>query len=345
MRSGPSASGPGCVRSDGVLRTRSTLLFALILLLSSALVVWWTAFQLGASAELAAAAQALAAGDVAGAATALGAEDGRSLADLAAARRTMFASEGVFLLLVLGGLAWLWVASVRREHDARSAQDRFLAGATHELKTPLATLVLLLESLRDDRVPTGKRAAWLGNGLREAARLERGLDNVLTAAGLRTTRDLPTPQPGDLAADVRTAVDAMRGRADAGGIVFATDCPDSLPARRDATAVQLVLRNLLDNAIKYSPAGGTVRVRLCADGGDAVLAVADDGRGLDADELGRAFEPFWRGSDAATGGSGLGLHLVRELVAAHGGSVAAASAGRDCGCTFTVRWPRNEVRA
>jgi len=328
-----------------VLRTRSTLLFALILLLSSALVVWWTAFQLGASAELAAAAQALAAGDVAGAAKALGAEDGRSLADLAASRRTMFASEGVFLLLVLGGLGWLWVASVRREHDARSAQDRFLAGATHELKTPLATMVLLLESLRDDRVPTEKRASWLANGLREAARLERGLDNVLTAAGLRTTRGLPKPQPGDLAADVGTAIDAMRERGAAGDIVIATDCPPSLPAHRDATAVQIVVRNLLDNAIKYTPAGGTVRVRLRADGGDAVLEVADDGRGLDAEELARAFEPFWRGSDAATGGTGLGLHLVRELVAAHGGSVAAASAGRDRGCTFTVRLPRHEVRA
>jgi two-component system CheB/CheR fusion protein len=99
------------------------------------------------------------------------------------------------------------------------------------------------------------------------------------------------------------------------------------------------LRNLLDNAIKYSQAGGAVRVELDRGDAEAVIRVRDDGRGMDGDELENAFRPFWRGSDKATGGTGLGLHLVREIVQAHGGAVAVASEGPGRGCEVTVRLP------
>jgi signal transduction histidine kinase len=251
----------------------------------------------------------------------------------------MFASEGVFFGVVLLGLGWLYLASVRREVALRANQDRFLAAATHELKTPLATIVLLLESLRGDRLPAEKRGRYLDTGLREAARLEHGLDNVLTAAGLRTASRRLQPQPGDLVADTRAAVDALRPRALAADIDLRVDAPTALPAVRDGAALQVVLRNLLDNAIKYSPPGSavTMAVRDCID--HAELAVQDCGRGLDATEQAHAFEAFWRGSDIASGGTGLGLHLVHELVQAHGGQVTAASAGRDRGSVFTVLLP------
>ena len=111
---------------------------------------------------------------------------------------------------------------------------------------------------------------------------------------------------------------------------------------RDPEAMQLVLHNLLDNAIKYSPPGGTVTLSVTVVDGRARLAVADRGRGLDTQELAHAFEPFWRGSDVATGGAGLGLHLVSELVAAHRGSVAVHSDGRDRGAEFVVWLPLTE---
>lgn len=339
MRSGPSATRCGCVRSEGVPRPRSSLLFASILALSFALSLWWTIFLVVTSGELADAGRRLAAGDVDGAAKALGATDAASLVELAARRRLMFASEGAFFAVVTAGLGWLYVASLRREARARSAQDRFLAGATHELKTPLATIVLLLESLRDDRVAKEKRQQYLATGLQEAERLERGLDNVLTAAGLRTTARVARTQPGDLVADLHRAVAAVRGRALASDVAIDVVAPEQLLTQRDEAGLQLVFRNLLDNAIKYSPASGRVRVALTTDGAQARLEVRDDGRGMDDDERTHAFEPFWRGSDTAAGGTGLGLHLVQQLVQAHGGSVHAHSDGRGRGSSFVVQLP------
>ena len=326
-------------------RSPSSILFALILCLSFALVVWWTIFQVQASGELEAAGLRLLAGDTDGAARALGAHDAASLPQVAHTRYWMFYSEGIVFGAILLASGWLYAASERREAQLRRSQDRFLAAATHELKTPLATIVLLLESLRDERLPMDKRARYLQNGLLEAERLERGLVNVLTAAGLRTGVRHDAPQAGDLAADVRTAVAAMSPRATAAEVTLQIDAPATLPCSRDPEAVQLVLRNLLDNAVKYSPAGSTVTIALVAADDEAAIRVHDQGRGLDDEELQHVFRPFWRGSDLASGGTGLGLHLVRELVLSHGGSVAVDSEGRGRGAVFTVRLPRRDPHA
>jgi len=310
-----------------------------VLCLSFALLAWWATFLLFASADLTAASEQLVAGTPDGVAQALGAPDAESLAVIGERRKWMFASEAVFFAIVLAVCGLLFLASVRREAALRRNQDRFLAAATHELKTPLATISLLLESLRDGRVPEEKRQRYLSNGLLEAERLERGLHNVLKAAGLRSAGTSTAKTTGNLTADVQQAVEAMQARALAADVQLRVDAPDELPAQRDAAAIQLVLRNLLDNAIKFSPADTAVEVGLERHGGEARLTVHDAGRGLDEDERQHAFEPFWRGDDRASGGTGLGLHLVREMVAAHGGSVQAESPGRDQGSTFVVRIP------
>ncbi len=322
-----------------MVRSPSSLLFGLILSLSFALVTWWTLFQWFASDALATASVHLAANAAEPAARALGADSVADLGELARRRRAMFASEGGFFALVLLGLGWLYVKSMQREQRLRATQDRFLAAATHELKTPLATVQLLLESLRDGRVVPDKLPRYLDTGLLEIERLGRGLDNVLTAAGLRSTQRTLHMQPGDLTADVQAAVAAVRGRALAAEVELHADAAGPLPCDRDPTAMQLILRNLLDNAIKYTPPGGRVDVRTSADRGSARIEVADSGRGMDQNELQHAFAPFWRGSDTASGGTGLGLHLVRQLVTEHGGTVQADSGGRDRGSVFQLRLP------
>jgi signal transduction histidine kinase len=321
----------------------SITLFALILCFSLILVGWWTWLQMNACSALQSASEQLALGQADAAAKTLGADSARSLAQLAAHRRVMFLSEGLTfeIALLFGGV--LFFTSMRREARLRAGQDRFLAAATHELKTPLATIRLLLESLAADTVPAQKRARHLQSGLREIDRLERGLTNVLTAAGLRTAVRPLRLETGDLAADVQQALASMAARAEAAAVELQAEAMTPAVTARDAEALQLILHNLLDNAIKYSAPGSRVSVHLRRDGPAFAVAVRDQGRGLSSEELGHAFQPFWRGKDTATGGVGLGLHLTRELARAHGGSVEVSSEGRGRGAEFVLRLPAGDA--
>ena len=318
----------------------SSLLFSVLLAFNLALVAWWTIFQVHETHELESAGQLLAANDIAGAARVLGADSAADLQRVALARRRMFTSEGITFAVIalLGGLSVF--AALRRDHRRRLEQDRFLAGATHELKTPLATIQLLLESLQGDRLPIEKRARYLQSGLLEAHRLERGLTNVLTAAGLRTTKHRAKARSnGDFKVDVERAIASIQPRAEAAGITIKASLTPVILIR-DAEAMQLVLHNLLDNAIKFSQAGKSIDVQLLTDDRDAVLYIRDHGKGMDQETQRNAFLPFWRGTDPAIGGTGLGLPLVRELMRAQGGSATAHSEGADQGSEFTIRLPR-----
>lgn len=325
----------------GVSRSPSSILFGMILCLSLALVLWWTLFQARASRELEAAGAELAAGNIAGTAAAFGVSSGAEVQKLGQSRFWMFVSEGAVFVIVLIISGWLFRSSKRNENTLRTSQDRFLAGATHELKTPLATITLLLESLRDNRLAPEKRSHYLRMGLLEADRLERGLTNVLVAAGLRTAKAPGPRTEGDLGDDIRSVVTALEPRAAAARVNVSSIISEPVSTLRDPEAIQLILHNLLENAIKHSPPETKVEVELTADETMARIVVRDQGRGLDSQELAHAFEPFWRGSDGVTGGSGLGLHLVRQLIEAHGGSVEAKSNGRDEGAVFAVNLPRS----
>lgn len=322
----------------------SSILFSLVLAFSLALVSWWTWFQVREAGELRRAGELLAAGQTQAAARALGAEDIASVPEMARRHRVMFLSEGIVfaVILLLGGV--LFYAAMRREKRMEKNQQRLLAGTTHELKTPLATIRLGLESLQDERLPPERRARYLESMLSEADRLEAGLTNLLTAAGLRATGRVVRPQEGDLAADLRKAVSAIRNRSEAAGVSVRLTTPATAPAHRDAVAMQVILHNLLDNAVKYSTPDGVVDVRLDVEKGAALVAITDQGRGMSREDLAQAFEPFYRGTDEQTGGAGLGLHLVRELVLAHGGTVEAHSEGSGRGTQLRVRLPLDGTR-
>lgn len=323
---------------------KGPLLTACLLVANLALVAWWTGFQVAQATSLEEAGRLLARGEVDEAARSLGATDAQTLPEVAAARRRMFLSEGLAFTAVLALAGFGVVALLRREAKLRADQDRFLAGATHELKTPLATIQLLLESLRDERLPKEKRDRYLQSGLLEGQRLEYGLTNLLTAAGLRSANARRSARSeGDLADDVRRAIAKLQARAEAAGVRICEDRVDSVRLSRDPEALQLVLHNLLDNAVKYSTRGAKVTVSLSDDTNAALLAVRDEGMGMDDETLANAFVPFWRGRDSGTGGTGLGLFLVRELVESHGGTVSAASDGQGKGATLTVRLPRRSA--
>jgi signal transduction histidine kinase len=237
-----------------------------------------------------------------------------------------------------------------REAEARAQvalrdRDEFLAVASHELRTPIATLELNLSRLNQERAapdrPAGTDASTsLSLMHRQLRRLTGLVDTVLTASGVGSKRPPLAPTADtDLPAVVRAVVDDLVAHTSrAPRIQLDLEAP--LRGRWDAGRLEQVISNLVVNAIKYG--GGTpVDVRLAAaDGGDPLLTVSDRGPGIDPADLPRVFDRFFR-ADVGThpGGLGLGLAVVRELVEAMGGSVSVASSPGQ-GAAFTVRLPR-----
>ena len=249
---------------------------------------------------------------------------------------------GLFVLLGV----FLLYRALRRESRLRLEQHRFLTGATHRLKTPLATIRLGVESIQAGSMPEEKRERYLQAMLREADRLEQDLTNLLTAGGLESTGTGLRPTRGDIAVDARRAADAMTDRFSTAHVGLDVQIRGPLDVVRDPAAVGLILHNLLDNAVRHSPPQTTVRLRAEPRAGYAEIVVEDEGIGIDPADLPRVFERFYsgRGSEVK-GGSGLGLFLVRELVQAHEGSVDIRNRTDRAGTVVTVLLPLAEVLA
>ena len=214
-------------------------------------------------------------------------------------------------------------ASLERQEQMR--RD-FIANAAHELRTPLTNLQGYLEALRDG-VITADRATY--ESLHEEAdrlvRLSRSLDAL--AEG-----DADGEQPSlvevDLAAAVRIALDLAAPSIERAGLRLDADVPPALAARADPDRLAQVLANLLSNAVRYTPPGGLVSVRVERRPGDVLVSVANTGEGIPAEELDRVFERFYRvekSRDRARGGAGIGLAIVKQLVEGIGGRVGAES--------------------
>jgi signal transduction histidine kinase/ActR/RegA family two-component response regulator len=247
-------------------------------------------------------------------------------------------------------------ASLQRKEAARSLaerelraadqrKDEFLAMLAHELRNPLAPISTgahLLKLLHSENAQITQTCSIivrqvdhmtsLVDDLLDVSRVTRGLVSISThVLDLKRVID-------DAAEQIRPLITARRHR-------LVIDLPPaSAHVKGDHKRLVQVVANLLNNATKYTPEGGTIHLRLEADGGDYVLSVADDGIGMEAALVDRVFDLFTqaeRTPDRSQGGLGLGLALVKSLVELHGGSVQAHSAGLGKGSTFTVRLPRH----
>jgi signal transduction histidine kinase len=213
----------------------------------------------------------------------------------------------------------------------------FIANAAHELRTPLTNLKGYLEALRDGVIPADP--ATFDSLLDEAerlVRLSRSLDAL--AEGDAVARAAPTTEL-DLADAVRSAVELVSPSADRAGLTLRLELPDRVPVRANADHLAQVLSNLLSNAVRYSPAGGEIAVRVEARSADALVSVANPSEPIPADDLERVFERFYRvekSRDPARGGAGIGLAIVKQLVEAAGGRVGAESSGGRTRIWFTV---------
>jgi signal transduction histidine kinase/ActR/RegA family two-component response regulator len=228
----------------------------------------------------------------------------------------------------------------RRQRDAEAAgraKDEFLAVLGHELRNPLGAISNAIRALHE----TGDRAVKLQSIIgRQSRHLARLLDDLLDVSRVAVGKVALQPQPVNLYEIAERAVAALEQEQRTGNHEL-TLHGDAVVVEADALRLEQVARNLLDNALKYTPPGGRVEVVVGREGEEAVLRVVDTGEGIAADVLPRIFEPFIQvGSpDRARGGLGLGLSVVKHLVEVHGGSVHASSGGSGQGSEFIVRLP------
>jgi two-component system OmpR family sensor kinase len=218
---------------------------------------------------------------------------------------------------------------------AREAEQAFLLSVSHELKTPLTAIRGYAEGLGEGALPADEAAEVI---VRESKRLERLLGDLLDLARMRKAEFSVRREPIDLAELAREAVRRYEGQARDFGVALEADAPADAPAMGDADRALQVISNLVENALRLTPAGGSVRI--VASPGE--IRVEDTGPGLGAEELDRAFERFYlhsRYGRERPVGSGLGLAIVKELVEGMGGSVEARSTPNEL-TVFTVRLPR-----
>jgi signal transduction histidine kinase/ActR/RegA family two-component response regulator len=242
-------------------------------------------------------------------------------------------------------------ALLERERAARSqaeadsrAKDEFLAMLGHELRNPLAAIAnagRLLERV-DAASPAARRALEVIN--RQAAHQGRLLDDLLDVARVVHGKIALERVAVDLAECARRALGAMSAAGKTGGHVLEAALAPAWVNGDPARLEQMVV-NLIGNALKFTPPGGTIRIETARAGGEAVLRVIDEGIGIDAQLLPQVFELFTQGDHTpgrGAGGLGVGLTLVRRVAELHGGSADAQSAGAGQGATFVVRLPAIE---
>jgi PAS domain S-box-containing protein len=225
--------------------------------------------------------------------------------------------------------------------EALETRDEFLSIAGHELKTPLAALLMHLESLqRADTLdtPGARLRERLGKAVAAGRKLASLINQLLDVSRIQARKFVVEPVPTDLAALVREAVARQSDTIPRGGSSLVLQAPASLPGEWDEGRIDQVLTNLLSNAVKYGE-GRPIDIRLSRQDGSAVLSVSDHGIGIPPGQLERIFNRFERaGAPREYGGFGLGLWISRQIVEASGGHVDVESAPEH-GSTFTVFLP------
>lgn len=213
------------------------------------------------------------------------------------------------------------------------------ADIAHELRTPLATIRAHIEALQDGVITPDKKN--LESIHEETLRLGRLIDDLGELALAESGQCLPVKRRLDLTSLIENAVLGLQPLFEAKGVALKVQANACIKGDFDEDKIRQVLGNLLANAVKFTPAGGSTVVKIDAADSDAVISVSDTGIGIDANSLPHIFERFFRAEKSrnrATGGSGIGLTIAKKLVELHGGSVNVASQVSE-GTTFTVKIP------
>ena len=243
---------------------------------------------------------------------------------------------GGLILAAVGGW-WLAGKSLRPVRLAFARQHDFVSDASHELRTPLAVIRANAEFLQQEQPDNAEVRDIVG----ETDRLSSLVDALLAVARDDTSTRTTHAQL-DLAETVDATVTSFKSVAADRGLELSSATPEHLTVVGDRDQLRQVLVILLDNAVRYTPAGGRIHVQARPDGKDALVTVHDTGIGIPPDALEQVFDRFYRGDEARnrqSGGVGLGLAIARELVTRHAGKISVTSS-EGAGSTFTIRIPR-----
>lgn len=275
-----------------------------------------------------------------------GGSDTRALAEIEARHQRqnrMIVGESIFILASVMVGIWLMTRGFLEELRINRQRRNFLFSITHELKTPVAAIRLVLDSLQRREWAPAQKDKLLRSGLRESDRLQITLDNLLLAARLehaytpRPTRRAPGLALAEWIADIQGAFPDRDIR------LQSTPEPSG-PINLDWTGLEVITRNLCENAVKYSPPDAPVLLSCRLAPGRMILEVQDHGPGVPDTEKERIFQMFYRLGEEErreTKGSGLGLYLAREIARRNGGDIRVRDA-EPHGALFTLQLPLND---
>ena len=263
-------------------------------------------------------------------------EDPATRRALSVSARTVADRSGVLTGAVL---AYNDVTQLIRAVNVR---DEFVSTVSHELRTPLTAALAYLELLDESVAPVAGARQQVTAARRNVLRLSHLVADLIFSTRASSGSPVIDPYRVDLVTVVREAVEAAGVDAEDAGVRLTRTHPDALEVLADGIRVRQVLDNLIGNAILYARPDGHVDVTLGESDGGVVITVADDGEGIDADDVDEVFDRFYRGQNARRrhiGGTGLGLSIVRTIVESHGGDVSLASTA-GVGTTVRVVLPR-----
>lgn len=255
-------------------------------------------------------------------------------------KRQMILGESLFILLSVMISIWLMMKGLIEELRINRQRRNFLLSITHELKTPVAAMRLVLETLFKRDLDRSQQQKLAKNGLKEADRLGETIDNLLLTARLEQRYE-KTLESKTFNQVVHPIVIAYKTRSPDATIILHDKTNPKLNVTLDWRGLEIVLTNLLDNAIKYGNQNPNIVIEGWTTDNKMHITVSDDGRGINQEDKERVFEMFYRGGDEerrSRKGSGLGLYIVREIIRHNGGKILLKD-NHPCGCIFTFYLP------
>lgn len=249
-------------------------------------------------------------------------------------KTTQYVGEGtMFLLLILAGAALVF-RLINKQFKQAKQQQNFMMAITHELKTPIAVTRLNLETMQMRKLEYGQQQKLINSTIQEANRLNTLCNNMLLMSQIDSGRYTFTKERFDLATLVNDCAEDFIKRFPARKIDI--ELRDEIIINGDKLLIQLVVNNLLDNALKYSGKEDVVLIKLFQEDKVIRLQVIDQGQGVSEKEKGRIFEKYFRGAQMQAKGTGLGLYLSKEIIKQHHGTISVIN-NIPRGCIFEIQ--------